>query len=29
MEYSHWIIVAGAVLVVLGIIGFAFSKDPA
>jgi hypothetical protein len=25
MEYPHWLMVAGAVLVVLGFIGFAFS----
>jgi hypothetical protein len=29
MEYPHWLMLAGAVLVVLGIIAFAFSKDPA
>jgi preprotein translocase subunit Sss1 len=29
MEYPHWMMVAGAVLVVLGVIGFAYSKDPA
>jgi hypothetical protein len=27
MEYPHWIMVAGAVLVVLGFIGFAFSRN--
>jgi hypothetical protein len=27
MEYPHWLLVAGAVLVVLGFIGFAFSKN--
>ena len=27
MEYPHWLMVAGAVLVVLGFIGFAFSKN--
>ena len=26
MEYPHWLIVAGAILVVLGIIGFAFRQ---
>jgi hypothetical protein len=26
LEYPHWMMVAGAVLVVLGFIGFAFSK---
>jgi hypothetical protein len=26
MEYPHWLMVAGAVLVALGFIGFAFSK---
>jgi len=30
MEYPHWMMVAGAVLVVLlGVIAFAFSDDPA
>jgi LPXTG-motif cell wall-anchored protein len=28
MQYPHWLMVAGAVLVVLGIIGFAFRKKP-
>jgi preprotein translocase subunit Sss1 len=28
MEYPHWLMVAGAVLVVVGVIGFAFSKEP-
>jgi hypothetical protein len=27
MEYAHWLIVAGAVLVVLGFIGFALHKN--
>jgi hypothetical protein len=27
MEYPHWLIVAGAVLVVLGFIGFAFNQN--
>jgi hypothetical protein len=27
MEYPHWLMVAGAVLVVLGFISFAFSKN--
>ncbi len=27
MEYPHWMIVAGAVLVVLGFIGFAFRQN--
>jgi hypothetical protein len=27
MEYPHWIMVAGAVLVVLGFIGFIFHKN--
>jgi hypothetical protein len=27
MEYPHWLMVAGAVLVVLGFIGFAFHKN--
>jgi hypothetical protein len=26
MEYPHWLMVAGAVLVVIGLIGFAFHK---
>jgi hypothetical protein len=29
MEYAHWLIVAGAALVVLGFIGFALHKDDA
>jgi hypothetical protein len=29
MEYAHWLIVAGAVLVVLGFIGFALHKNDA
>jgi uncharacterized protein involved in exopolysaccharide biosynthesis len=29
MEYRDWMIIAGAVLVVLGIVAFAFSDDPA
>jgi hypothetical protein len=29
MEYAHWLIVAGAVLVVLGFIGFALRKSDA
>ena len=29
MEYPHWLIVAGAVLVVLGFIGFALHKNDA
>jgi hypothetical protein len=29
MEYAHWLIVAGAVLVVLGSIGFALRKSNA
>jgi hypothetical protein len=29
MEYPHWLMVAGALLVALGIIAFAFSDDPA
>jgi hypothetical protein len=28
MEYPHWLMVAGAVLVVLGFTGFAFHKNP-
>jgi hypothetical protein len=27
MQYPHWLMVAGAVLVVLGFIGFAFSQN--
>jgi type VI protein secretion system component VasF len=27
LEYPHWMMVAGAVLVVLGFIGFAFSQN--
>jgi drug/metabolite transporter (DMT)-like permease len=27
MEYPHWLMVAGAALVVLGFIGFAFSQN--
>jgi hypothetical protein len=27
MEYPHWLMVAGAVLVVLGFIGVAFSQN--
>jgi preprotein translocase subunit Sss1 len=27
MEYPHWFMVAGAVLVLLGFIGFAFQKQ--
>jgi hypothetical protein len=27
MEYPHWLMVAGAVLVVLGFIGFAFRQN--
>ncbi len=27
MEYPHWLMVAGAILVVLGFIGFAFRKN--
>jgi hypothetical protein len=27
MEYPHWLMVAGAVLVVLGFIGFAFHRN--
>jgi hypothetical protein len=26
MQYPHWLMVAGAVLVVLGFIGYAFSR---
>ncbi len=29
MQYAHWLIVAGAVLVVLGFIGFALHKNDA
>jgi hypothetical protein len=29
MQYAHWLIGAGAVLVVLGFIGFALHKDDA
>jgi hypothetical protein len=29
MEFPHLMIIAGAVLVVLGIVAFAFSDDPA
>ena len=29
MEYPHWLIVAGALLVVLGCIGLAFSRSGA
>jgi hypothetical protein len=29
MQYPHWLMVAGAVLVVLGFIGFAFHKNNA
>jgi preprotein translocase subunit Sss1 len=29
MEFPHLIIITGAVLVVLGIVAFAFSDDPA
>jgi hypothetical protein len=28
MEYPHWLMVAGAVLVVLGLIGSIFHKNP-
>jgi LPXTG-motif cell wall-anchored protein len=27
MEYPHWLMVAGAVLVVLGFIGYAFRRN--
>jgi LPXTG-motif cell wall-anchored protein len=27
MEYPHWLMIAGAVLVVLGLIGFAFRQN--
>jgi hypothetical protein len=29
MEYPHWMIIAGAVLVVIGFVGFAFREDNA
>ena len=29
MQYAHWLMVAGAVLVVLGFIGFALHKNDA
>ena len=29
MEYPHWLIVAGAILVVLGLVGLAFRRRPA
>jgi hypothetical protein len=29
MQYAHWLLVAGAVLVVLGFIGFALRKNDA
>jgi hypothetical protein len=29
MEYAHWLMVAGAVLVVLGFVGFALNKNDA
>jgi hypothetical protein len=29
MEFPHFMIIAGAILVVLGIVAFAFSDDPA
>jgi len=29
MQYPHWLMVAGAVLVVIGFIGFAFHKSNA
>jgi hypothetical protein len=28
MQYPHWLMVAGAVLVVLGFVGFAFRQKP-
>ena len=28
-EMAYWLMIAGAVLVVLGIVAFAFSDDPA
>ena len=27
MEYPHWLMIAGAVMVVIGFIGFAFSRN--
>lgn len=27
MQYPHWLMVAGAVLVVLGFVGFAFQRN--
>jgi hypothetical protein len=27
MEYSHWLMIAGAVLVAFGFVGFAFSQN--
>jgi LPXTG-motif cell wall-anchored protein len=27
MEFPHWLMVAGAVLVVIGLIGFAFRRN--
>jgi hypothetical protein len=27
MQYPHWLMIAGATLVVVGFIGFAFSKN--
>jgi len=27
MQYPHWLMVAGAVLVLLGFVGFAFSRN--
>jgi hypothetical protein len=27
LQYPHWLMVAGAVLVIVGFIGFAFSKN--
>jgi hypothetical protein len=27
MEYSHWMMIAGGVLVVLGFVGFAFRQN--
>jgi hypothetical protein len=29
MQYPHWLMVAGALLVVIGLIGFAFHKSSA
>jgi hypothetical protein len=29
MQYAHWLMAAGAVLVVLGFVGFAFHKNDA